>query len=973
MAIFKPYKITSDQLTTFPIVEGQLIYTTDTHKNYLDIDSSNRILIGSEAIVDIDYENGFLTYTDANGMSGLVELKTAGAQPNWEENDPTSASYIQGRTHWVETGETLEIIYEGTPTFSSAPSYIQSAGVAYITDILNESTQKFLTGYITINGEKYGFIAVDGWYDAVTDENKIIIENATFFVRIHTTMREVPYYQLELCSTEDLTGISVVIEGISLNESVHTLDEKFIPDTIARVEDIISSDWNQNDSSALDFIQNRTHYTEPYEYAGPVTQNFNFSSTSNTPYLYKSRYLLSETGLLLRSITSGVVTINETSYSFNSGKKNSFMIGTAQVYLENEYETIDSGAAYHSRLIMFSTEDLSEISYSLTDLKGEHIHPLDKKFLPPLNETFLEVVFEQVDSTTFTSSLSAHEIYTLSQEGTKPIYGHFKGSEQRFWVSKIDKENMIFYFSGLTGNDDNVACIIKLTENDNNATLLKFPLYEPNVYYFDNFTTAIANYLDYLTFNDGTYFSSSLQATDNPLVKIYRGDDGRIKVLLLDDCEVTEQVNITHDIDLILNGCNINFSKAGKLYFQAGTNCTIEATNSTLSATVNVTDNTSIYSIIIGKGKSLHINGGNFIVNGEMTKMCGAITFGDTSQENSIKNATISVTNTSSALATNVVGILNQTGIAKTKVIDCKVTVICASENCTTRAIHNDDAGGHLECINTTVEVINNATPNGIKIIGGITADPDTTTIIDNCSISIDHPSLNGEPAGGGIAVYGGMGGSSGLIQIKNSSLYGIAEGVFTSESFQTSIDSSSVIGYISALVTLGKLFLNDCSLTNGYYSGVYDQSNATIRSAIEASEGTTDYTVYMDNCIIEESGYKSIISDETVQLFISNSNYSKSADQLCENAGNVYLGCGNNFGADIFTAPERVFSTNNTYRKLLDKTTCEGEDFNALASYINNQPVIPAATTEDEGKFLRFINGQIVWTSVPSAEEASF
>lgn len=42
MALFKPYKITSSQLNSLPIQEGQFIITTDTNKVYVDINNSTR-------------------------------------------------------------------------------------------------------------------------------------------------------------------------------------------------------------------------------------------------------------------------------------------------------------------------------------------------------------------------------------------------------------------------------------------------------------------------------------------------------------------------------------------------------------------------------------------------------------------------------------------------------------------------------------------------------------------------------------------------------------------------------------------------------------------------------------------------------------------------------------------------------------------------------------------------------------------
>lgn len=47
---------------------------------------------------------------------------------------------------------------------------------------------------------------------------------------------------------------------------IKTLDEKLIPETIARKTDILSPDWNQNDPEAADYVKNRPFYTgDPVE------------------------------------------------------------------------------------------------------------------------------------------------------------------------------------------------------------------------------------------------------------------------------------------------------------------------------------------------------------------------------------------------------------------------------------------------------------------------------------------------------------------------------------------------------------------------------------------------------------------------------------------------------------------------------------------------------------------------------------
>lgn len=49
MALFKPYKITSDKLEDLAIQEGQIVITTDTKKLYVDVSATERIEITAEA------------------------------------------------------------------------------------------------------------------------------------------------------------------------------------------------------------------------------------------------------------------------------------------------------------------------------------------------------------------------------------------------------------------------------------------------------------------------------------------------------------------------------------------------------------------------------------------------------------------------------------------------------------------------------------------------------------------------------------------------------------------------------------------------------------------------------------------------------------------------------------------------------------------------------------------------------------
>lgn len=73
MALFKPYKITSDKLEDLAIQEGQIIITTDTKKLYVDVSNTERIEITSEIDLSDYVTTSTLTSTIAEEASERQE------------------------------------------------------------------------------------------------------------------------------------------------------------------------------------------------------------------------------------------------------------------------------------------------------------------------------------------------------------------------------------------------------------------------------------------------------------------------------------------------------------------------------------------------------------------------------------------------------------------------------------------------------------------------------------------------------------------------------------------------------------------------------------------------------------------------------------------------------------------------------------------------------------------------------------
>lgn len=74
MAQFKPFKVSSSQLNSLPIVSGQFILVSDTHQIYCDISDTKRILLIEEEIRNYidssigDMESVLARLTDGEGV-----------------------------------------------------------------------------------------------------------------------------------------------------------------------------------------------------------------------------------------------------------------------------------------------------------------------------------------------------------------------------------------------------------------------------------------------------------------------------------------------------------------------------------------------------------------------------------------------------------------------------------------------------------------------------------------------------------------------------------------------------------------------------------------------------------------------------------------------------------------------------------------------------------------------------------------
>ena len=148
--------------------------------------------------------------------------KMKGFRGNWNQNDPTADDYIKGRTHWAEETVlveeiTIEIDYDG--------GYVEDA---FSIDLV---VGKEYT--VIFNGTKYNCTCyADEWDD-------ILIGNASIWG--DKGGNDEPFL---ISNYYGVTYINTVYSGTYtlaiLEENVHKLDKKYLPDMSDFKEEIIS-------------------------------------------------------------------------------------------------------------------------------------------------------------------------------------------------------------------------------------------------------------------------------------------------------------------------------------------------------------------------------------------------------------------------------------------------------------------------------------------------------------------------------------------------------------------------------------------------------------------------------------------------------------------------------------------------------------------------------------------------------------
>lgn len=184
-----------------------------------------------------------------------VALKTdipEKVQADFSQNDPEAPDYVQNRTHYEE------VVVHGpiNITWDGNTEGLVQAGSAYkVSDLV--LTPEYIKTCTIMRNNGTAILATDvSWdygVDAIAVGLMYVVSKANASYN-SIVFPEPGIYFLPITTSLTSDGLTEVV--------VHQLDEKYIPDTVARKSEIpeqVQSDWNQSIETAPDYIKNKTH------------------------------------------------------------------------------------------------------------------------------------------------------------------------------------------------------------------------------------------------------------------------------------------------------------------------------------------------------------------------------------------------------------------------------------------------------------------------------------------------------------------------------------------------------------------------------------------------------------------------------------------------------------------------------------------------------------------------------------------
>lgn len=237
----------------------------------------------------------------------ITDAISAMPQADWNQNDENAPDYVKNRTHYDASYKLGEELIQSFAETEFKQLGISSIGeyVAKVSDMTPALSIMQESGYVFYRkeykiGDGVAIIAGStnqGYAIAVGSRN-------AFFTRAVVVLQAGYTAYLKYDSegaANDQSYVTISEPGVYLWTTgavstpyirwsdIRPLDEKYIPDTIARKSDLeglgapVQPDWNQNDPTAADYVKGRTHYVGEMESEVLASTTVTFTEESLAP------------------------------------------------------------------------------------------------------------------------------------------------------------------------------------------------------------------------------------------------------------------------------------------------------------------------------------------------------------------------------------------------------------------------------------------------------------------------------------------------------------------------------------------------------------------------------------------------------------------------------------------------------------------------------------------------------------------
>lgn len=212
-------------------ISSRIIHKHDVEANWLKATNFTPLL-GELIIYDTDDNYSYPRFKVGDGATNVNKLPFTSAPADWNQNDENALDYVKNRTHWVE--QKLEVLIEETSETAVQSEILmpiggQIVGTPYV--VIVDGVQYHCATYISLNGD---YCLGNSQISDIDDVSNPV--NVPFYIYTATDINDEAF--VEILYADPDTPHTWSLATLSDEIEYHTLNENYIPETIARTAHI---------------------------------------------------------------------------------------------------------------------------------------------------------------------------------------------------------------------------------------------------------------------------------------------------------------------------------------------------------------------------------------------------------------------------------------------------------------------------------------------------------------------------------------------------------------------------------------------------------------------------------------------------------------------------------------------------------------------------------------------------------------